>query len=163
MTGMAQLSPASWFTLNVECEQIEVTAMPHREWDPDWKFVDKKGHAHVYGTPDDPWPTLRAKHETWFDADGEENSTTIYKCRKCKREISPGTRTVPGSGLYRQFIPGPVTASCRVVAEDGHWEEWMLSRELVDVWAIAAPATPATALAALEADPHSILAGTGFG
>ncbi len=107
-----RLHAPSW-TLSVQVEQIEVTSDTPR-LDPAWEYVDEEGHKHRYDA-DKRTPTL-----TWVvdepggvyvDSDGYPDDYPDeghYECVICGEHITPGMR---GPSLFREYVPGAVTAT----------------------------------------------------
>lgn len=69
--------------------------------DPEWIYIDKKGHRHAYDA-NGALPTLKAK---WVPCDGSCGDPTHkeikhYRCRECREKIKPGTRYEPPGERY---------------------------------------------------------------
>ena len=98
---------------------IEVTrSTGHWIVDPDWTFKDYRGHAHAFGTEDDPIPTLQkfTRWETYLD-DGylEERYIDWYQCKQCHQVITPTLKYI-APPMHREFIPGLITTTVEVVS-----------------------------------------------
>src|SRR4051812_23527275 len=64
--------------------------------DPKWKFTDKQGHQHTYGSNENPYPSLDKRTESevkWSDIWDEqyEDETIWYECKICQEIVKPGT------------------------------------------------------------------------
>lgn len=96
------MSPASvatatypYFTIEVVHEHEEgIFFSTETVPDPEWKFVDKKGHGHFWKK--DKLPTLKkvATGKTWVGDEYDGHGETIYemRCKLCDETIEPGTK-----------------------------------------------------------------------
>jgi hypothetical protein len=94
---------AGALSFRVETDEIDVTMGPHPERDPEWIYVDHKGHAH--SMVEGEYPTLRWVEDEpyWCDQHQEEHEQGHWECATCGEEIQPGARIV--GGTHREFIP----------------------------------------------------------
>lgn len=93
-------------TLEIEVERVEVTTgLPQP--DPSWKYTDRTGHQHAYGSRENPYPTLvrRYSEPYWCEECQDEHTDSWMECPLCAETIQPGTRidTSP------QYIAGPAS------------------------------------------------------
>jgi hypothetical protein len=113
----------------------------------DWMFTDTAGHMHVFGSEQDPYPTLTRVTDGWagppdFDEDDDANSEFEHyhlACRECGQTVwpaegGPETEYLPGVFVY--LIDGDPVAKVAArqfmdqirVGNPGKWERlygWM--------------------------------------
>ena len=98
----------------VSQEVLDATSW-NPEPDPNWQFLDAKGHGHFYHTEDDPYPTLRPVRQAFYNEDGEKRYYRAYwKCRHCRQRIVPGTlppkpTVVAGLRRWTVYLTLPIT------------------------------------------------------
>lgn len=100
---VAKMMSQSGPRLEMHTERIEVTTgLPQP--DPKWTHTDRAGHAHAYGTKEDPYPTLalRRSEPYWCEDCQDEHTDTWFECPQCGEKIEPGTYIDSSP----QYIPG---------------------------------------------------------
>ena len=98
---------------SLERSVIEVTSM-HRP-DPQWHFVDKQGHEHVWFDGEGvatrnynprtryTLRTVTRVHDGWvYDEDGERREVWHWECSQCGEQVNPGYT----ADDCEQYIPG---------------------------------------------------------
>lgn len=87
------------FTIEVTQDWLDVSSM--FEPDPNWRYIDAKGHGHYYHSDKTPYPTLKWRKNMVTDEDGEKWDAGWYQCPRCRERIKPGIRSGEG-----RKIPG---------------------------------------------------------
>lgn len=103
------------FSIEMGQEWIDVSTMS--ELDPNWRYIDAKGHGHYYHDSKNPFPTLKWRKDIVTDEDGEKWDAGWYQCPRCRERIVPGTRSgegrkIPGLRCLDLIIDGlgvPIT------------------------------------------------------
>ncbi len=101
------------FSVSVERDMISVDVI-HRVKvpDPDWRYIDKKGHGHFWKKTKLPTMKQVVVGTQWVgdEYDGEEYEIKEWRCKLCDETIDPGMKdeTPPTK------VPGPTTVTITV-------------------------------------------------
>lgn len=107
-----QLANGQFPEIHVARHAIGVT--PGDERDPEWRYVDKKGHVHQYTASGD---VTSVKWIQEAPATDEYPELGHYECKRCGEVVLPGRHIV----TTRQYIAGLV--ECTVNGESVTQEE----------------------------------------
>lgn len=113
MTNSALLWPGHELTVENDGQYVH-TDMPGP--DPDWHFIDAKGHGHFYMRgAEDGYPTLEwVSLPCTMGHDEDCTSEGYYECRICAERIEPGSKMQPPV-----WVDGLVTYRLKVAGQNG--------------------------------------------
>jgi hypothetical protein len=83
------------------------------EPNPDWSFIDRKGHKHRW-SKSNTLPTLNSVCDEWVYDEDEERycARNHYECKKCREHVTPGLRA--GTPKYVRGFQQPLEVNASV-------------------------------------------------
>ena len=108
---------AAYRGLTIQFDQEEIpmqTMSPQMVPDPDWKYIDKKGHGHFWKGKDLPTLKWVVTGTQWVgdEYDSYEYEVGEHRCRLCGEKVEPKKKA-----SYPKPLLGPATYTLTIDGE----------------------------------------------